>query len=106
MLNFKEIEKRLQHVIGSTRDKDIADALGYNSLKAYQSVKQRNSIPYEKLLNFCIKHGIDSLSLLFGDNSGKEIIPRALAKDYDPAHYYAIPYFSEVRAACGDGCLW
>lgn len=104
MLNFKDIEKRLQNITGSSSDADIAKALGYNSRTAYQSVKQRNAIPYEKLLKFCLERGIDSISLIYGDRSGKEIIPRSLAKDYDQEQYYSIPYFSEVRAACGDGC--
>jgi SOS-response transcriptional repressor LexA len=105
MPKFREIEERVKGFLNTKKDQDVADALGYQTIGAWYAIKSRGSIPYERLLKFSLTHDIDSIWLIYGDKSGKEIIPRELINTVNKDEHYTIPYFGEVTASCGAGAV-
>ncbi|MDF1881020.1 LexA family transcriptional regulator [Sulfurimonas sp. MAG313] len=75
-------------------DKDIAGLLKITQMN-FATMKKRNKIPYEELLEFCAKRCIAINWLLFGQS------PESLIESTNK--FYMVRYFSDVSASAGGG---
>lgn len=90
MNDINEILNKVKKINDIELDKDIANVL--NIIPSHLSkMKQRNTIPYDKLIEYANKNGI-SLDYLFGHEN-------IITKDT-----MQIRYFADVSASCGYGC--
>tara|TARA_Y100000593_G_scaffold54333_1_gene101551 strand:- start:464 stop:769 length:306 start_codon:yes stop_codon:yes gene_type:complete len=71
-MNSEEIYDRFQRTIGIKRDDLIAKKLGITK-QSLSGFKQRGSLPFEALMEYCEKHGIDANHILFGHDPGEKI---------------------------------
>ena len=100
MLVFKEIIEKLKDVISDTKrggkvfDKDVAQAL-HIPPATFATMKKRNSIPYEEILEFCALKKI-SLNWLFFDQA-VDMLKAETEK------FFYVRYFSDIRASAGGG---
>lgn len=69
-LNSKNILKRVGIVLGSNKNKDIADALGVDS-QVCTNWKTRNTIPWVELFNFSKERSVSMDWLLTGKEKDK-----------------------------------
>ena len=53
--NFNEIMDRIKKTLNVSSDTELAEKMEL-SRSNYSERKQRNSIPYENLINLCYKH--------------------------------------------------
>ncbi|RUM67162.1 MAG: phage repressor protein [Sulfurospirillum sp.] len=99
-MTFKDILPKLKDVIskelGDKRvfDKDVADALGINHL-TFATMKSRNKIPYEEILDFCAKRKI-SINWLFYNQATRSL-------ESETEKYANIRYFGDIYASAGGG---
>ncbi len=100
MLILGEIIEKLkdvisEHVVGKkVFDKDVATAL--NSPQAtFATMKKRNSIPYEEILEFCALKKI-SVNWLFFDQAVDML-------KVETDKFFQLRYFSDIRASAGGG---
>ena len=65
MPEIRKIVDRLKKVLGVSRDDEVASALGMSpqSLNGY---KDRRKIPFEKILEFCIKEDVSLDHVILG----------------------------------------
>lgn len=77
-------------------DKDIAGLLDISQMN-FATMKKRNKIPYEELLEFCARRSIAINWLLFGQS------PESLVESTN--RFYMVRYFSDVQASAGGGGL-
>lgn len=102
MKNFNSIVEEIKDVVSQEFpgkkifDKDIAKLLGISQMN-FATMKKRDKIPYEELLNFCAKRSIAINWLLFGQS------PESLIESTNK--FYMIRYFSDVSASAGGGAL-
>ena len=75
-------------------DKDIAKLLDISQMN-FATMKKRNKIPYEELLEFCARRSIAINWLLFGQS------PESLVESTN--RFYMVRYFSDVAASAGGG---
>jgi len=100
MLILNEIIDKLKDVISETTigkkvfDKDVADALGIPQA-TFATMKKRNSIPYEEILEFCALKKI-SVNWLFFDQA-VDMLKAETEK------FFQIRYFADIRASAGGG---
>jgi len=100
MVILNEIIDKLKDVISETRigkkvfDKDVADALNIPQA-TFATMKKRNSIPYEEILEFCALKKI-SVNWLFFDQAVD-----MLKAETDK--FFQVRYFSDIRASAGGG---
>jgi len=100
MVILREIIDKLKDVIAETTfgkkvfDKDVADALGIPQA-TFATMKKRNSIPYEEILEFCALKKI-SVNWLFFDQA-VDMLKAETEK------FFQIRYFSDIRASAGGG---
>jgi len=100
MLIFNEIIDKLKDVISETIlgkkvfDKDVADALGIPQA-TFATMKKRNSIPFEEVLEFCALRKI-SVNWLFFDQAVDML-------KAETERFFQIRYFSNIRASAGGG---
>jgi len=100
MVILNEIIDKLKDVISETRvgkkvfDKDVADALNIPQA-TFATMKKRNSIPYEEILEFCAVKKI-SVNWLFFDQA-VDMLKEETEK------FFQVRYFSELRASAGGG---
>jgi phage repressor protein C with HTH and peptisase S24 domain len=100
MLILNEVIDKLKDVISETRigkkvfDKDVADALNIPQA-TFATMKKRNSIPYEEILEFCALKKI-SVNWLFFDQA-VDMLKEETEK------FFQVRYFSELRASAGGG---
>ncbi len=100
MLILGEIIEKLKDVISETTigkkvfDKDVASALNIPQA-TFATMKKRNSIPYEEILEFCAFKKI-SVNWLFFDQAVD-----MLKAETDK--FFQVRYFSELRASAGGG---
>ena len=100
MVILNEIIDKLKDVISETRvgkkifDKDVADALNIPQA-TFATMKKRNSIPYEEILEFCALKKI-SVNWLFFDQA-VDMLKEETEK------FFQVRYFSELRASAGGG---
>jgi len=100
MMNLSEIIEKLKDVISETKigakvfDKDVATALNIPQA-TFATMKKRNSIPYEEILEFCALKKI-SVNWLFFDQA-VDMLKAETEK------FFQVRYFSDVRASAGGG---
>ena len=100
MIDLGEIVNKLKSVIRESHhskkvfDKDVAEALNIPQ-GTFASMKKRNSIPYEEILEFCALKKI-SVNWLFFDQAVE-----MLKEETDK--FFQIRYFNDIRASAGGG---
>ncbi len=100
MVLLCEVIDKLKDVISETTigkkvfDKDVADALGIPQA-TFATMKKRNSIPYEEILEFCALKKI-SVNWLFFDQA-VDMLKEQTEK------FFQIRYFADIRASAGGG---
>ncbi len=100
MVEFTEIIEKLKDVIstkkigGKVFDKDVAIELGIPQT-SFATMKKRNSIPYEELMQFCA-HKKLSINWLFFDQSVDMLVE-------ETNKFFQVHYFAELRASAGGG---
>jgi phage repressor protein C with HTH and peptisase S24 domain len=88
--DFLSQEKRDEKVF----DKDVAHALGVSQIN-FATMKKRDKIPFNQLLDFCATRSISINWLLY--NQAPESLIEATNQ------FYTIKYFSDVNASAGGG---
>jgi len=100
MIRLSDIVDKLKDILcenGIERkifDKDVAEALNIPQ-GTFASMKKRNSIPYEEILEFCAIKKI-SVNWLFFDQALD-----MLKEETDK--FFQVRYFSDIRASAGGG---
>jgi len=100
MLILGDVIERLKIVISENMlgkkifDKDVADALSISS-SSFATMKKRNSIPYEEILEFCALKKI-SVNWLFFDQAVDML-------KFETEKFFQVRYFSDIRASAGGG---
>jgi len=100
MIRLHDIVDKLKDVLcesGRQRkvfDKDVAQALNIPQ-GTFASMKKRNSIPYEEILEFCAVKKI-SVNWLFFDQA-VDMLKEETEK------FFQVRYFSDIRASAGGG---
>jgi len=100
MLVLSEIIEKLKDVISETMpgkkvfDKDVAHVLNIPQ-STFATMKKRNSIPYEEILEFCALKKI-SVNWLFFDQA-VDMLKEETEK------FFHVRYFSDIRASAGGG---
>jgi len=100
MKNFGEIVEEIKDIISSdipgkkVFDKDVAAALDISQMN-FATMKKRDKIPFEELLNFCAKRSI-AINWLLYDQSPESLI--------EPTNqFYMVRYFDAINASAGGG---
>jgi phage repressor protein C with HTH and peptisase S24 domain len=75
-------------------DKDIANLLGISPMN-FATMKKRNKIPYQEMLDFCASRSIAINWLLYNQS------PESLIESTNK--FYRIKYFNDVSASAGGG---
>jgi len=102
MKTFTDILETLKDVVSEdfngrkVFDKDIAVLLGITQMN-FATMKNRNKIPYNELLEFCAKRGIAINWLLFDQS------PESLIESTN--RYFMVRYFNNINASAGGGGL-
>lgn len=65
MINFEQIILRIKESTGLKKDNEIARILGATDAN-FSRWKTRNKIPYEQIVDFCLKYDIDIKFILTG----------------------------------------
>ncbi|MDD2450962.1 LexA family transcriptional regulator [Sulfurovum sp.] len=100
MLVLSEIIEKLKDVISESMpgkkvfDKDVAHTLNIPQ-STFATMKKRNSIPYEEILEFCALRKI-SVNWLFFDQA-VDMLKEETEK------FFHVRYFSDIRASAGGG---
>ncbi len=100
MKSFSEIVEEIKDIISSdipgkkVFDKDVANALEISQMN-FATMKKREKIPYEELLNFCAKRSIAINWLLYNQS------PESLVEATN--QFYMVRYFNAVNASAGGG---
>jgi len=100
MKSFADIVEDIKNIVSpefegkKVFDKDVADLLGITRMN-FATLKKRNRIPFNELLDFCAKRSISINWLLYGQS------PESLVEATN--RYYKIKYFSDISASAGGG---
>jgi phage repressor protein C with HTH and peptisase S24 domain len=100
MMNLNDIVDKLKDVLSESSinkkvfDKHVAEALNIPQ-GTFASMKKRNSIPYEEILEFCAIKKI-SVNWLFFDQA-VDMLKEETEK------FFQVRYFSDIRASAGGG---
>lgn len=100
MNDFIEIVEEIKSVISKDFsgkkifDKDVADILGISQMN-FATMKKRNKIPFNELLDFCAKKSISINWILYGQS------PESLVEATNK--FYMVKYFSDINASAGGG---
>ena len=100
MLILGEIIEKLKDVLSESKlgtkvfDKDVATALNIPQA-TFATMKKRNSIPYEEILEFCALKKI-SVNWLFFDQA-VDMLKAETEK------FFQVRYFADIRASAGGG---
>ncbi|MGB5506467.1 MAG: LexA family transcriptional regulator [Sulfurovum sp.] len=100
MLVLSEIIEKLKDVLSESTigkkvfDKDVANALNIPQA-TFATMKKRNSIPYEEILEFCAIKKI-SVNWLFFDQA-VDMLKAETEK------FFQVRYFADIRASAGGG---
>jgi SOS-response transcriptional repressor LexA len=100
MKSFADIVEDIKNIISpefpgrKIFDKDVADTLGISRMN-FATLKKRNRIPFNELLDFCAKRNISINWLLYGQS------PESLIEATN--RYYKIKYFETLSASAGGG---
>jgi len=100
MKNFIEIVEEIKSIISSELsskkifDKDVADVLNISQMN-FATMKKRNKIPYEELMDFCARKSLSINWILYGQS------PESLLEATNK--FYMVRYFSDINASAGGG---
>jgi len=100
MNSFTEIVEEIKNIVSSSFngkkifDKDVADILGISQMN-FATMKKRNKIPFNELLDFCASRSISINWILYGQS------PESLVEATN--RFYMIRYFNDVNASAGGG---
>ncbi|WP_457749218.1 LexA family transcriptional regulator [Sulfurimonas sp.] len=100
MNSFLDIVEEIKSIISDefapkkVFDKDVASVLGISQMN-FATMKKRNKIPFNELLDFCAKRSISINWLLYGQS------PESLVEATNK--FYMVKYFSDVNASAGGG---
>ena len=100
MKSFFDIVETIKDVVSSefpnkkVFDKDVADLLDISQMN-FATMKKRNKIPFNELLDFCAQRSIAINWLLYNQS------PESLIEPTN--RFYRVPYFSSVNASAGGG---
>jgi phage repressor protein C with HTH and peptisase S24 domain len=100
MVKFSTVIDKLKEVISERNlrkkifDKDVANELGIPQT-TFATMKKRNSIPYEEILEFCAVKKI-SANWLFFDQAVDMLIE-------ETNKFFNIRYYADIRASAGGG---
>ena len=100
MKQFDEIVEEIKDIISTDFpgkkifDKDIANLLGISQMN-FATMKKRNKIPFQEMLDFCASRSIAINWLLYGQS------PESLIESTNK--FYRIKYFNDVSASAGGG---
>jgi len=100
MNSFVDIVEEIKSIISveiapkKVFDKDVAHVLEISQMN-FATMKKRNKIPFNELLDFCAKRSISINWLLYGQS------PESLVDATNK--FYMVKYFSDVNASAGGG---
>ncbi len=100
MNSFVDIVEEIKSIISGevapkkVFDKDVAAALGISQMN-FATMKKRDKIPFNELLDFCAKRSISINWLLYGQS------PESLVEATNK--FYMVKYFSDINASAGGG---
>jgi hypothetical protein len=100
MKNFIEIVEEIKDIVSQEHpgkkvfDKDIADILGITQMN-FATMKKRDKIPFNELLDFCALKSISINWLLYGQS------PESLVEPTN--RFYMVRFFSDISASAGGG---
>jgi len=100
MNSFLDIVEEIKSIISDefapkkVFDKDVASVLDISQMN-FATMKKRNKIPFNELLDFCAKRSISINWLLYGQS------PESLVEATNK--FYMVKYFSDVSASAGGG---
>jgi len=100
MNSFVDIVEEIKSIISDdfkskkVFDKDVAEVLGISAMN-FATMKKRDKIPFNELLDFCAKKSISINWLLYGQS------PESLVEATNK--FYMVKYFNDVNASAGGG---
>ncbi len=100
MNNFMEIVEEIKSIVSSDFagkkifDKDVADILSITQMN-FATMKKRNKIPFNELLDFCATRSISINWILYGQS------PESLVEATNK--FYMVKYFNDISASAGGG---
>ncbi|MEA1916446.1 MAG: LexA family transcriptional regulator [Campylobacterota bacterium] len=100
MQDFSKIVEEIKDIVSQEFpnkkifDKDVAQILDISQMNL-ATMKKRNKIPYEELLNFCASRSIAINWILYGQS------PESLIEPTNK--FYMVKYFSDISASAGGG---
>ncbi|MCB4743449.1 MAG: helix-turn-helix domain-containing protein [Sulfurovum sp.] len=100
MQTMTETIEKLKDIISETKigskvfDKDVANALNIPQA-TFATMKKRNAIPYEEILEFCALKKISANWLFF--DQAVDMLKEQTEK------YFRVRYFADIRASAGGG---
>lgn len=100
MKTFNDIVENIKDIISSEIpgkkifDKDVAELLEVTQMN-FATMKKRDKVPFNELLDFCAKRTISINWLLYGQS------PESLVEATD--RFYKVRYYSEISASAGGG---
>jgi phage repressor protein C with HTH and peptisase S24 domain/DNA-binding Xre family transcriptional regulator len=99
MNSFSEIVEEIKSIISpefapkKVFDKDVAEVLGISQMN-FATMKKRNKIPFNELLDFCARRSISINWMLYGQS------PESLV---EATNNYMIRYYTDINASAGGG---
>lgn len=100
MNSFADIVEEIKSIISpefspkKVFDKDVAEVLGISQMN-FATMKKRDKIPFNELLDFCAKKAISINWMLYGQS------PESLVEATNK--FYMIKYLNDVNASAGGG---
>jgi len=100
MKTFLEIVEEIKSIVSAEFnskkifDKDIADVLGVSQMN-FATMKKRNKVPFELLMDFCASRSISINWMLYGQS------PESLVEATNK--FYMVKYYNDVSASAGGG---
>ncbi len=102
MNSFTDIVEEIKSIVssdfGSKKifDKDVADLLHITQMN-FATMKKRNKVPFNELLDFCATKSISINWILYGQS------PESLVEATNK--YYMVKYFNDINASAGGGSM-
>ncbi len=99
MNSFMDIVEEIKSIVSAefapkkVFDKDVAELLGISQMN-FATMKKRNKIPFNELLDFCAKRSISINWMLYGQS------PESLV---EATNNYMVKYFTDISASAGGG---
>jgi len=100
MNSFTDIVEEIKTIVSQEYapkkvfDKDIAELLNISQMN-FATMKKRNKLPFNELLDFCASRSISINWLLYGQS------PESLIEATNK--FYIVKYFSDINASAGGG---